>query len=75
MSVEAEQAPAVSRTDPAVWSIINSIKAVVAEYGFCNVAQYHDCRILKREIPDEVLLPVLQEEGYGFVKKIGRAHV
>lgn len=57
----------ISRTNPIVEKALDEIKAIVKEDGFADVNEYRGIAEAYK-LPDEILLPGLQQKGYGFVK-------
>lgn len=55
------------RTSPELGLAINEIKVTVKEDGFYSIREYLDL-VEERKLSDELLLPALQEAGFGFVK-------
>ena len=53
--------------DPKVEAIVSEIKKIIADDGFATIPEYLELRDMY-PVADEQLLPLLQEEGYGFVK-------
>lgn len=56
-----------NRTDPAYDAAFNDIKKTVREDGFCSIKEYLNF-VNKHNACDEVLIPALQNAGYGFIK-------
>lgn len=57
----------IKRTDPVLEEVVEEIKEIIKVEGFCTLQSYLACS-QKYQVTDEVLLPVLQQAGLGFVK-------
>ncbi len=60
----------IQTVDPAVIAALDPLKQLVETNGYASIPEYLEWREC-HELTDELILPMLQEMGYGFVKSAG----
>lgn len=60
----------IQTVDPAVITALDSLKQIIETNGYASIPEYLEWRA-HHELTDELILPMLQEMGYGFVKSAG----